>query len=98
MVAGCIVALTCGEIIALGATDPSASTSTMIDNLPAILLVPVVLIGLVGNLTNGAMVAYNGMLDLHAILWRMRRSQVGLVFGAGGLAVGCIGGGRVNPT
>ena len=91
MVAGCIVALTCGEVIALGVADPSASTSTMIDNLPAILLIPVVLIGLVGNLTNGAMVAYNGMLDLHAILWRMRRSQVGLVFGAIGLAVAYIG-------
>jgi purine-cytosine permease-like protein len=91
MVAGCIVALTCGEIIALGVSDAGLSTSKMMDNLPAALLIPVALIGLVGNLSNGAMVAYNGTLDLHAILWRMRRPQVGLIFGAIGLAVGYIG-------
>ena len=91
MVAGCIVALTCGEIIALGVSDAGISTSTMMDNLPAALLIPVALIGLVGNLTNGAMVAYNGTLDLHAILWRMRRPQVGLIFGAIGLVVGYVG-------
>ena len=91
MVAGGVVALTCGEVIALGVQDAYAVTGAMMLNVPLLLLVPVALLGLVGNLSNGGMIVYNGMLDLHAILWRMRRSQVGLIFGAVGIAVGYVG-------
>ncbi len=91
MVAGGIVALTCGEVIALGVQDAYAVTGSMIENVPLLLLAPIVLLGLVGNVSNGGMIVYNGTLDLHAILWRMRRAQVGLVFGAVGIAVGYVG-------
>jgi purine-cytosine permease-like protein len=37
------------------------------------------------------MVAYNGMLDLQAILWKLTRFQVGLIFSVIGLVVGYIG-------
>jgi purine-cytosine permease-like protein len=91
MVAGCIIALTCGEIIGLGVQDGFNAVSAMIGNVPVALVLPVVLIGFIGNISNGAMVVYNGMLDLHAILWRMRRPQVGLIFGAVGLVFGYLG-------
>jgi purine-cytosine permease-like protein len=91
MVAGCVIALTCGEIIGLGVQDAYSVTSAMIANVPVGLIVPIVLIGFIGNISNGGMVVYNGMLDLHAILWRMKRVQVGMIFGAIGLVVGYLG-------
>ncbi len=91
MVAGGVLALSCGAVIALGVQDAYAVTGSMMQNVPWLLLVPVALLGLAGNVSNGAMIVYNGMLDLHAILWRMRRAQVGLVFGAVGIAVGYVG-------
>lgn len=91
MVAGGIVALTCGEVIALGVQDAYAVTGSMVANVPLALLVPVVLLGFVGNVSNGGMLVYNGMLDLHAILWRMRRAQVGVIFGLVGIAIGYVG-------
>jgi purine-cytosine permease-like protein len=36
-------------------------------------------------------VVYNGMLDLQAILWRLSRLQVGIIFSVIGLAVGYLG-------
>ena len=51
------------------------------------MLIPVVLLGFIGNATNGAMCVYNGTLDLQAILWRLRRVDVGFLFGLAGLAV-----------
>jgi purine-cytosine permease-like protein len=71
--------------------DGFNAVSAMIGNVPLALVLPVVLIGFIGNISNGAMVVYNGMLDLHAILWRMRRPQVGLIFGAVGLVFGYLG-------
>ena len=91
MIAGCVVSLTCGEVIGLGVQDAYSATTAMIANVPLALVVPVVALGFVGNISNGGMLVYNGMLDLHAILWRMRRAQVGLIFGAVGLAVGYVG-------
>ncbi|WP_284944971.1 purine-cytosine permease family protein [Acidisoma cladoniae] len=91
MIAGCVIALTCGEIIGLGVQDANAVTSLMITNVPLALIVPILVIGLIGNVSNGGMVVYNGTLDLHAILWRMQRAQVGLIFGAVGLTVGYVG-------
>jgi purine-cytosine permease-like protein len=37
------------------------------------------------------MVVYNGTLDLHAILWRLKRVHVALIFGGIGLVVGYVG-------
>jgi purine-cytosine permease-like protein len=91
MVAGCILALTCGEIIGLAVQDPFNVTSAMIGNVPVLLLVPVVALGFIGNVSNGGMVVYNGTLDLHAILWRLKRVHVALIFGGIGLVVGYVG-------
>lgn len=89
--AGSVVALLAGAFIGLAIADPGDPVSGVI-GLPGVgLLVPVVILGFVGNSTNGAMCVYNGTLDLQAILWRLNRFHVGLIFGAVGLAVSYLG-------
>jgi cytosine/uracil/thiamine/allantoin permease len=63
----------------------------MLTSLPLWLLVPVSLATLAANACSGAMVVYNGILSLHAILFRLRRIQVAYLFGALGLALGYFG-------
>ncbi len=91
MVAGCLIACVCGELIGLSVDNPNNANSLMFDFVPHLLILPIVLIGLVGNASNGGMVAYNGMLDLQAILWKLTRFQVGLIFSVIGLVVGYVG-------
>ncbi|MDR3505192.1 MAG: cytosine permease [Acidocella sp.] len=91
MVVGCLIACLCGELIALSVDNPNNASSLMLTFLPHVLVLPVVIIGLIGNATNGGMVAYNGMLDLQAMLYRLTRVQVGLIFSAVGLVVGYLG-------
>jgi purine-cytosine permease-like protein len=91
MVIGCLIACLCGELIGLSVSDPFNATSLMLNFTPHLLILPIVLIGLVGNVTNGGMVVYNGMLDLQAILWRLSRLNVGLAFSAIGLVVAYLG-------
>ncbi|MCB8879482.1 cytosine permease [Acidisoma cellulosilytica] len=91
MVLGCLIACLCGEIIGLAVHDPFNPNAQMLAFLPHALILPVVLIGLIGNAANGAMVVYNGMLDLQAILWRLRRVQVGVIFGVVGFALAYLG-------
>ncbi|HEX3984804.1 MAG TPA: cytosine permease, partial [Acidisoma sp.] len=89
--AGCLIACGCGEVIGLAVADPFNPNIGMLDFLPHALILPVVLVGLIGNASNGGMVVYNGMLDLQAILWRMPRPQVGLLFSAAGLFLAYLG-------
>jgi purine-cytosine permease-like protein len=91
MFAGNVVALLAGAFIGLSIANP-ANTVTGIIGIPSpILLIPVVALGFLGNATNGAMCVYNGTLDLQAILWRLGRLNVGLIFGVAGIAVAFLG-------
>jgi cytosine/uracil/thiamine/allantoin permease len=63
----------------------------MMQSLPVWLLVPVSVSGLGANIANGGMVVYNGILSLHAVLYKFKRVQVAYLFGALGLAIGYFG-------
>lgn len=88
---GTIVSLSCGAFIALAVADANDVLSQMIAMVPGALLLPVVLVGLIGNVTNAGLNVYNGTLDLHAVLWRLRRLEVSFLYGAVGLALGWLG-------
>lgn len=85
------LALLVGAFIGLAVVDPSDPITGMLGFPGKGLMVPIVLFSFFGNCTNGAMCVYNGSLDLHAILWRLRRFQVGILFGVVGLAVAYLG-------
>jgi purine-cytosine permease-like protein len=91
MVTGTVISLSCGAFIALALADAANVLSRMVAVLPTALLLPVVLAGLIGNVTNAGLNAYNGTLDLHALLWRLRRVQVSFLFGGVGIALGWLG-------
>jgi purine-cytosine permease-like protein len=91
MFCGCAVGIGAGVIIALNVTDPFNVTAQMLPSLPLWLLVPVSLATLAANVCSGGMVVYNGILSLHAILFRLRRIQVAYLFGVLGLALGYFG-------
>jgi purine-cytosine permease-like protein len=73
MVAGCILVLTCGEIISLALQDPFNATSAMIDNVPMLLLAPIVLVGLIGNIRNGAWSSHPLAVEAGACRAHLRR-------------------------
>ncbi len=91
MVAGCIIGCSCGMLIGLAVPNPNEVVGQLYGFVPALLILPIALVGLIGNVSNGGMVVYNGMLDLQAILWRLTRLQVGFIFSAIGIAIGYIG-------
>ena len=91
MVVGCLLGLMCGTFIGHSVSNPNEVVGEMYGYLPALLVLPVALVGLIGNVSNGGMVVYNGMLDLQAILWRLSRIQVGFIFSAIGITIGYIG-------
>jgi purine-cytosine permease-like protein len=91
MLGGCAVGLSAGVIIALNVGNPLSVTTQMMQSLPVWLLVPVSLSGLGANIANGGMVVYNGILSLHAVLYKFKRVQVAYLFGALGLAIGYFG-------
>jgi purine-cytosine permease-like protein len=91
MIAGCTVGLVCGEIIGFGVENADSAVNAMVLNIPLPFMAPVLLLGFIGNVSNGGILVYNGVLDLHAILWRLKRSQVGIIFGVIGLVVGYLG-------
>jgi purine-cytosine permease-like protein len=91
MVLGCLIGCGCGEVIGLAVSDPKNVSAQMFDLVPRVLILPIVAIGLIGNASNGGMVVYNGMLDLQAILWKLTRFQVGLIFSAIGIVIGYVG-------
>ena len=91
MFCGCALGIGAGVIIALHVNDPYNVTSEMVTSLPLWLLVPVSLATLAANACSGAMVVYNGILSLHAILFRLRRIQVAYLFGTLGLVLGYFG-------
>lgn len=91
MVAGTVVSLSCGAFIAYAVGDATNVLSRMTAAVPGALLLPVVAVGLIGNVTNAAMNVYNGTLDLHAVLWRLRRVEVSFLYGAAGIVLGWLG-------
>ena len=48
---------------------------------------PVELLGALGNAASGAVLIYNGMLDLQSILWRRSRLVAGALFSAAAVGV-----------
>jgi purine-cytosine permease-like protein len=91
MLAGCVIGSICGTVIGLAVVHPNEVVGEMYGFVPHLLLLPIALVGLIGNVSNGGMVVYNGMLDLQAILWRLTRLQVGFIFSAIGIAIGYLG-------
>lgn len=91
MVLGCLIGCVFGEMVGLSVADPFDPNSQMLTYVPTLLVLPLVIIGLIGNATNGGMVVYNGMLDLQAILWRLPRVTVALIFSGVGLVVAYMG-------
>jgi purine-cytosine permease-like protein len=91
MFVGAIVALGGGSVVGLAVADPENLIHGMIWLLPAWLVIPVILLAFVANTANGAMVAYNGVLNLHAMLWRLTWLQVAGIFAVLGSAIGCAG-------
>jgi purine-cytosine permease-like protein len=86
-----LLSLLAGAFIGLAVTDPTDPITGMLQFPGKVLLIPIVLISFFGNCSNGAMCVYNGSLDLHAILWRLQRFQVGILFGVVGLIVAYLG-------
>jgi purine-cytosine permease-like protein len=91
MFGGAIIALGVGSIIGLAVADPENLIHGMIWLLPAWLVFPVILLSFVANTANGAMVAYNGVLNLHAMLWRLKWLHVAGIFAVLGSSIGCAG-------
>ncbi len=91
MFAGAIIALGGGSIIAMAVSDPENLIHGVIWLLPAWLVLPVILLSFIANTANGAMVAYNGVLNLHAMLWRLTWAQVAGIFAVLGSGIGCAG-------
>jgi purine-cytosine permease-like protein len=91
MVAGCFVGCLCGTLIGLSVANPNEVEAQMLSFVPHVFLLPIVVIGLIANSSNGGMVFYNGILDLQAILWKLTRLHVGIIFSAIGLFVAYLG-------
>lgn len=85
--AGALLSTGAGLLVATRVADPGDALRGMVDLLPLPLVAPVVLAGAIGNAASGAVLIYNGMLDLQSILWRLARPTVGLLFSAAGVAI-----------
>ena len=87
MLGGALGSLGLGLLIGSAVPDAGDVLRGMVDLVPHALVAPVVVLGVLGNVGTGAIIVYNGMLDLHAVLWRFRRLSVGLVFSSLGVAI-----------
>lgn len=87
MGAGAVISTGAGLLIATRVPDPGRVLAQMVELLPRALVAPVVLLGALGNAASGAVLIYNGMLDLQSILWRWSRLAVGVLFSAAAVAV-----------
>ncbi len=87
MGAGALVSTGAGLLIATRVAEPGRVLAGMVDLLPRPLVAPVVLLGALGNAASGAVLIYNGMLDLQSILWRRSRVAVGVMFSAAAVLV-----------
>lgn len=88
MGAGAVLSAGAGLLIATRVAAPGHVLAGMIALLPPALVVPVVLLGALGNAASGAVLIYNGMLDLQSILWRRSRLVAGALFSAAAVGVG----------
>ena len=87
MGAGAVLSSGAGLLLATRMADPGRVLAGMVDLLPRALIAPVVLLGALGNAASGAVLIYNGMLDLQSILWRRSRLAVGVMFSTAALLV-----------
>ena len=87
MGAGAALSTAAGLLIATRVAAPGQVLGEMVDLLPRALVAPVVLLGALGNAASGAVLIYNGMLDLQSILWRRSRLAVGAMFSAASVVV-----------
>jgi purine-cytosine permease-like protein len=88
---GNMVALIGGAFIGLAVADPNDLIHGMIGFVPLWMLVPVTVLSFIANTANASMVVYNGILDLHAMLWRLKWVQVAIVFSTIGVGLACLG-------
>ncbi len=88
---GNMVALIGGAFIGIAVANPNELIHGMIAFVPLWLLVPVTVLSFIANTANASMVVYNGILDLHAMLWRLKWVQVAGVFSATGIGLACLG-------
>jgi purine-cytosine permease-like protein len=88
---GNMVALIGGVFIGIAVADPNDLIHGMIGFLPLWLVLPVTVLSFIANTANASMVMYNGILDLHAMLWRLKWVQVAGVFSTLGIGLACLG-------
>jgi len=91
MFAGNMIALIGGAFIGIAVADPNDLIHGMIGFLPLWLVLPVTVLSFIANTANASMVVYNGILDLHAMLWRLKWVQVAAVFSTLGVGIACLG-------
>jgi purine-cytosine permease-like protein len=91
MFAGNMIALIGGAFIGVAVADPNNVIHGMIGFLPLWMVVPVTVLSFVANTSNASMVVYNGILDLHAMLWRLKWVQVAAAFSTLGIGIACLG-------
>jgi purine-cytosine permease-like protein len=91
MFGGNMLTLVAGACIGMAVADPKDIIGGMIGFLPLWLVLPVTVCAFIANTANGSMVVYNGILDLHAMLWRLKWVQVACIFSTVGVGIGCLG-------
>jgi len=91
MFLGNMIALIGGAFIGIAVSDPNDLIHGMIGFLPLAVVLPVTVLSFIANTANASMVVYNGILDLHAMLWRLKWVQVAGVFSALGIGIACLG-------
>jgi purine-cytosine permease-like protein len=81
---GCLFGLLTGAV--LTTTFKDIVNTPFVDGIfqvsPVWFVVPLVIYGFTGNIVNGAEGIYNAGLDLHSLLYFLRRSVVALIIGA----------------
>ncbi len=84
---GALLSTGAGLFLATRVAEPGHLLAQMVDLLPRALVLPVVLVGALGNAASGSVLIYNGMLDLQAVLWRRSRLVAGTIFSAAALLI-----------
>jgi purine-cytosine permease-like protein len=85
MFIGCWIALVIGAFVTAAFTKPDPAgdfVHGLMASSPLWFVIFLIYAGVFGNVANGALALYNATLDLHAIVWRLRRVWVAVIVGA----------------
>jgi purine-cytosine permease-like protein len=94
MFLGCWVSLIAGAFVtttALASTSASFVFGFFAVSPTWLIVLLTLTVGGSANIANAAMGVYNAGLDMHAVVWRVRRSQMTFILSGVGLAVALIG-------